>query len=58
MTAAKDEAQKATTPEAKKAVWKAARENINKNVLTDEQRAKLEQMKAKRQPKVSATKPA
>lgn len=44
---ARADAAKAGTPEAKKAVLKAAFNKIKKDVLTDAQRQKLEQMKAK-----------
>lgn len=44
MTTAKADAEKATTPEAKRDIFKAAREKINKDVLTPEQAAKVKAM--------------
>jgi Spy/CpxP family protein refolding chaperone len=42
MTKAREDAKSATTPEAKKAIFKAAHEKIRKDVLTAEQVQKLE----------------
>ncbi|MFB3892455.1 MAG: hypothetical protein ACE15C_10590 [Phycisphaerae bacterium] len=53
--AAHADAAKAADKDAKKAVWKAAFEKIHKDVLTDEQRARLEQLKAARKTRRAPT---
>src|ERR1035437_7985567 len=46
---ARADAVKASDKDAKKAIWKAAFEDIRKNVLTDEQRTKLQQLHQRRE---------
>jgi Spy/CpxP family protein refolding chaperone len=51
LTAARADAAKATTPEAKREIFKAAMAKVKADVLTDAQRQQLEQMKEKRHEK-------